>query len=146
MNPDSKLRLSRLLDLQHSEAQRQLTDAELAHRSHTQQAAQLQAFVREYELRLQASGGAGMPAAQLLDYRLFLARLSAAITEQEHVVAVSEEQRDVRRQAWLEQTQRRRALDDYTSRLRRAALLQQERRVQQQLDDRRENTVREDPG
>jgi flagellar FliJ protein len=85
----------------------------------------------EYEERLKVRGAGGMGIGQLQEYRAFLDHLTRAIEHQRKTLAEAQQQRDVDRQHWLDETRRAQSLGKVQERLRddeqRSAAAQEQR-------------------
>jgi len=117
-------------------ATRALQQQQRAHRDNATQLEQLQAFAREYEMRLQQLAATGMPARQLQDYRLFLANLSAAIALQAGATVQSEEAVGAHRDQWIATAKENQAMSEYLARERLLAQQQRSKVEQSDADER----------
>lgn len=70
----------------------------------------------EYERRFKESGGQGMPAGALREYRSFLNRLDQTIAEQRHEVAAKRLLWETSQSEWLEQRRKHKAFDTLSTR------------------------------
>lgn len=80
---------------------------------------QLQKLLRsriEYEKRFKTSGGQGMPAGALREYKSFLNRLDQTIAEQRHVIAAKKALWESNQREWLEQRRKHKAFDTLSQR------------------------------
>ncbi len=111
------------------EAQRQLQAQE-------DKLQELITYRAQYTEQFQVSGGAGLGAARLQDYRVFLSRLNQAI-EQQHV-RIAQCQQDCERQRsnWMATRTRSQALDKVVERYQREERRADDRREQNETDER----------
>lgn len=65
----------------------------------------------DYERRFKSSGGQGMPAGALREYKSFLNRLDHTIAEQRHLVAAKKVRWEHNQSEWLEQRRKHKAFD-----------------------------------
>lgn len=65
----------------------------------------------DYERRFKSSGGQGMPAGALREYKSFLNRLDQTIAEQRHMVAAKKAAWESNQREWLEQRRKHKAFD-----------------------------------
>ena len=72
--------------------------------------AQLKQYHQEYMMRFQEVSSQGMSASQLQEYRAFLAKLDAAIRQQQKVVAASVANHDSHKDNWKQKRTRTQAL------------------------------------
>ena len=91
------------------QAQAQMNQAE-------QRLAELKNYKEEYLRRFHTQGSRGMSAAQMEDYRRFLAKLDAAIAQQQRVVEQAARAVEVQRNHWFERRGKTRALDKVVER------------------------------
>ena len=97
---------------------------------------ELRAYRDQYTRDFEASGGAGLGAARMRDYRIFLNRLSEAIRQQEAVIAQCCAQHQQSRQRWLDSRGRSRALEKLVDQYRQEEHKSQDRKEQKEQDDR----------
>lgn len=117
-------------------AARSLHQQQQAHGGHNTQLEQLQRFAEEYEQRLRDMASAGMHAAQLQDYRQFLANLNEAIRLQLQTVADSAASLEERRQDWIQQSLQTSTLEDFIARRQLQAREHAQRVEQREADER----------
>lgn len=106
-----------------------------AHEAHQAQLDQLLQYRAEYEANLQEKSRAGMEAAQLRDYRLFLDKLNAAIEQQQAEVAKSAEGLKVTQDTWRSKAQRTQALDQLVDDRQREEVRARDKLEQKRADD-----------
>ncbi len=97
---------------------------------------QLRGYREQYAADFAASGGTGLDATRLRDYRVFLSRLGEAVRQQEAVVARYQSQHEQARQQWVESRSHSQAIDKVVSRYREQEQRQQEKREQREQDER----------
>jgi flagellar FliJ protein len=97
---------------------------------------ELCAYRDQYAKGFEASGGAGMDAVRVQEYRVFLARLNTAIQQQEAVIARCCESHRQTREQWIETHKHSQAIDKVVERYRDQERTQEERREQKELDER----------
>ena len=97
---------------------------------------ELVTYREEYTQRLETSGGTGLDAPQMRDYRLFLARLNEAIGHQQ--VSVERHRREYERMRglWSEARIRSKSLDKVVERYRKEENTTAEKREQAESDER----------
>lgn len=83
-----------------------------------QRLAMLLDYRAEYEERFKVRGAGGIGIGQLQEYRAFLDRLSRAIEHQRKTLAQAQQQMDLDRQCWLDETRRAQSLGKVQERLR----------------------------
>lgn len=103
--------------------------------------AQLRGFRREYEKKLCVVGGSGIGAYRLRDYNAFLARIDAAIAEQQRRLEGIETETDALRQDWLKRWGNAQALDRLVSRYRQEEQRQVLRREQRLHDEQAQRRI-----
>lgn len=69
-----------------------------------------------YEKRFKTSGGKGMPAGALREYRSFLNRLDQTISEQRHEIAAKRLLWEIGQREWLEQRRKHKAFATLSNR------------------------------
>ena len=111
------------------EYRRTLADAEAKY-------AELVTYREEYSQQLQKSGGSGIDAQQMRDYRVFLARLNDAIGHQQASVDQHRREYEHKRRLWSEARVRANALDKVVERYRKEENTTAERREQAESDER----------
>lgn len=97
--------------------------------------AELIAYREQYSRGFESAGGGGLGARRVHEYRVFLARLGAAITQQSEIVENSRRDCESKRQHWLGIRTRAQALDKVTERYRQVERKMEERREQLDLDE-----------
>jgi flagellar FliJ protein len=97
---------------------------------------ELIAYRDQYARDFEASGGAGLDAARMHDYRIFLGRLGEAIRQQENLIARYGAQHEQNRRQWVESRGRSQAVDKLVDRYRQQEGKQLERTEQKEQDDR----------
>ena len=70
----------------------------------------------EYEKRFKHSGGQGMPAGALREYRTFLNRLDQTIAEQRRAIVAKKDLWETNRREWLEHRRKHKAFDTLSQR------------------------------
>ena len=91
---------------------------------------------RQYTRAFEISGGNGLDATRLQDYRAFLARLGQAIAQQEALIAECCSQHEQTRQQWIDTRSHSQAIDKVVDRFRQDEQRQADRREQQEQDER----------
>lgn len=117
-------------------AARSLQQQQQTHSRNNDQLNQLQRFAEEYEQQLQDMAATGMAAAQLQDYRRFLANLNNAIRLQLETVAESTDRLQEQRQEWMQKSLQTSTLEDFIARRRILARDEVERHEQRDVDER----------
>lgn len=97
--------------------------------------AELCAYRDQYTRTFTEQGGNGIDAARLQDYRVFLARLSEAIGQQQALIEQCRSQHRQTREQWLQMRSRHQAIDKLIERFRREERRREERREQQENDE-----------
>ncbi len=97
---------------------------------------ELRAYRDQYARDFEFSGGTGLDAARIQDYRVFLNRLSEAICQQEALLEQCSSQHELTRQQWIETRTHSQAIDKVVHRYRREEHRQQDRREQKEQDER----------
>ena len=97
---------------------------------------QLEQFKQEYESRLDGYGDKSIPARQLQDYRLFLAKLTQAIEQQQQVVREAGQAADKAREHWVDQSVHKSAVDQLVDHRHQQARAAQDKKEQRDLDER----------
>lgn len=103
---------------------------------------ELRAYRDQYARDFEQSGGSGLGAARVRDYRIFLNRLGEAIRQQENLIEQCCSQHQQTRRQWLETRSHSQAIDKVVHRYRREEHRRQERREQQEQDERTLHTHR----
>ena len=105
---------------------------------HAQQARleELRAYRDQYARDFAASGGDGLGATRVQDYRIFLSRLGEAVCQQEEVIAQCCTQHEQTRRQWLESRGQSRSVDKLVDRYHREENKQLDRKEQKEQDDR----------
>jgi flagellar FliJ protein len=97
---------------------------------------ELRAYRDQYARDFEASGGDGLGAMRVQDYRIFLGRLSEAVHQQEAVIAQCCARHEQTRQQWMESRGQSHAFDKLVDRYRVQENKQLERKEQKEQDDR----------
>ena len=97
---------------------------------------ELRSYREQYARDFTASGGNGLQATRLRDYRVFLNRLGEAIAQQEALISRYESQHEETRQCWVDSRGHSQAIDKVVDRYRQQEHQQQERREQLEQDER----------
>jgi len=97
---------------------------------------ELKAYRDQYARDFELSGGTGLGAARVQDYRVFLNRLGEAIRQQEAVLEQCLSQHEQTRQQWIETRTHSQAIDKVVHRYRREEHRQQDCREQKEQDER----------
>jgi flagellar FliJ protein len=97
---------------------------------------ELLAYRDQYTRAFEASGGAGLDANRLQDYRVFLQRLGEAIRQQQALIAQCCAQHEQTRQQWIATRSHSQAIDKVVDRYVREEQNQQQRREQREQDER----------
>jgi len=111
------------------DAQSALTDAQ-------QRLAELEGYREEYIKRFHVTGSVGMSAAQMMDYRAFLAKLDQAITEQGMAVGQAASLVEQQRQEWFARRGKVKMLDTVVARYQADELRDANRKEQGDQDER----------
>ena len=97
---------------------------------------ELMTYREEYSKQLQQSGGSGIDAQQMRDYRIFLTRLNEAIVHQQASVDQHRREYEQKRRRWSEARVRSKALDKVVERYQKEEVSIVERREQAESDER----------
>lgn len=97
---------------------------------------ELVTYREEYNKQLQQSGGSGIDAQQMRDYRIFLSRLNEAIVHQQTRVDQHRREYEKKRRLWSEARVRSKALDKVVERYQKEEVSIVERREQAESDER----------
>ena len=97
---------------------------------------ELRAYRDQYARDFERSGGSGLDATRIQDYRVFLNRLGEAIRQQETLLEQFCSQHEQTRQQWVETRTHSQAIDKVVHRYRRDERRQLERKEQQEQDER----------
>ena len=97
---------------------------------------ELRGYRDQYAESFRASGGQGLDANRLRDYRVFLSRLNEAIRQQEAIIAQYLNRHEQTRQQWVDTRSHHQAIDKVIERYRREERREQDRREQQEQDER----------
>jgi len=97
---------------------------------------ELRAYRDQYAQSFESTGGAGLDAIRVQEYRAFLGRLNEAIQQQEAVVEQCAVRHDQARQQWMTTRSHSQAIDKVLERYRHAERKQQDRKEQQEHDER----------
>jgi len=112
-----------------------------SHREKRAQLEQLLQYKADYETSLAERGSEGMEAGRLRDYRAFLAKLNAAIEQQQRELAEVEGELQSKQAHWIASTKRTRALDQLVDERQREELRVRDKAEQKRADE--EATVRQ---
>ena len=96
---------------------------------------ELEGYRKSYTQNLSDAGGRGTDAIRLGDYRAFLDRLGAAITQQTDLVKQAQDDCETKRQMWFAARRRLQALSEVVKRYASEENLKAERREQAEADD-----------
>jgi flagellar FliJ protein len=97
---------------------------------------ELRAYRDQYARDFELSGGTGLEAARIQDYRVFLNRLGEAIRQQETLLEQCCSQHEQTRQQWIETRTHSQAIDKVVHRYSREEHRQQDLREQKEQDER----------
>ena len=135
----NKLPLATLIELAQNktdEATRRLGQLQTAHTSAAEKLEMLQRYRQEYLDQLQVQMGAGVPAAQLRNFRNFIATLDAAIEQQRAVTVQADTRLATGRGDWQNRQRRLHAFDPLAGRVRLQEMAVQNKREQRDNDER----------
>lgn len=107
---------------------------------------ELETYRDEYAEGLRYKTEAGLNAMQMQDYQAFLARLDAAIRQQQQIVAGLEGDTSHARQVWQDEKQRLSALDKLSDRHLRREQADSDRREQAECNEHALRHWRRTPG
>ena len=96
---------------------------------------ELRSYREQYTKDFEASGGGGLGAIRLRDYRVFLNRLNEAISQQEALLTQCNCQHEETRQQWMQTRTHSQAIDKVVQRFHDEEQRQQERREQKEQDE-----------
>ena len=97
---------------------------------------ELRAYRDQYANYFASSGGNGVSATRVQDYRIFLGRLGEAVRQQEALIAQCEVQHEQARQQWVDSRSHSQAIGKVIERYKTEENIVQERREQQEQDER----------
>lgn len=97
---------------------------------------ELERYQVDYANGLNARIAAGISAADMRDFRAFLARLSEAVRTQQRLLAQVRGEQGVAREAWRAAAQRAKALDHVVGKWQAQERIERERREQGDTDER----------
>ena len=97
---------------------------------------ELRSYRDQYSRDFATSGGTGLDAGRLRDFRTFLGRLGEAIRQQEALVDRYRKQHEKNREHWVASRSHSQAIDKVVDRYRDQEQRQQDRREQQESDER----------
>ena len=97
---------------------------------------ELRAYRDQYGRDFEASGGDGLGATRVQDYRIFLSRLGEAVRQQEAVIAQCCARHEQTRRQWMESRGKSRAVDKLVDRYCLEENKQLDRKEQKEQDDR----------
>jgi flagellar FliJ protein len=135
----NKLPLATLIELAQNktdEATRRLGQLQTAHTSAAEKLEMLQQYRQEYLDQLQVQMGAGVPSAQLRNYRNFIATLDAAIEQQRAVTAQADTRLATGRGDWQSSQRRLNSFDTLAGRVRQQEMVVLQKREQRDNDER----------
>ncbi len=137
MSPSKRFQpVQRIAVSREQKAARALGESRKALQEQERRLEELRTYHREYLERFQGASASGISAAQLHEYRAFLAKLEQAIREQERQLEQSRQQCSGRKAEWQETHQRTQALGKVMERFHSEERRLQESRDQKELDDR----------
>ncbi len=137
MSPSKRFQpVQKLARSREQEAARNLGDIQRQMQAHASRLSELRNYHQEYLARFHAAAENGMSAAQLMEYRAFLAKLERAIAEQEQVLERSQIACSNSRDQWKAKHIRTQALGKVVDRMRREERKLEESREQKQQDER----------
>ena len=117
-------------------AARSLGDCQREIDARTARLTELLAYQAEYAQRFESSGGQGLDMARLQDYRVFLARLNDAISQQRRLVEVARGEYEQTRSHWLGTRRQAQAIDKVVDRFKHDEVRAQGCREQAETDER----------
>lgn len=135
----NKLPLATLIELAQNktdEATRRLGQLQTAHTSATEKLEMLLQYRQEYLDQLQVQMGAGVPSAQLRNFRNFIATLDGAIEQQRAVTVQADTRLAHGRGDWQSSQRRLNSFDTLAGRVRQQETLLQHKREQRDSDER----------
>ena len=97
---------------------------------------QLKSFQEQYSNRLSVDAGKGITATHLVDYRMFLEKLTSAIREQEHLIGQIDEQLGMRKKTWESARRYKQGMSNLLDTSRQKEIRIQLKREQGESDDR----------
>jgi flagellar FliJ protein len=97
---------------------------------------ELRAYRDQYATAFENTGGAGLDAFRIHEYRVFLGRLNEAILQQEAVIAQCSIRHEQTREQWMATRNHSQAIDKVLERYRQQERKQEERKEQQELNER----------
>jgi flagellar FliJ protein len=135
----NKLPLATLIELAQNktdEATRRLGQLQTAHTSAAEKLEMLQQYRQEYLDQLQVQMSAGVPSAQLRNYRNFIATLDTAIEQQRAVTAQADARLATGRGDWQSSQRRLNSFDTLAGRVRQQEMVVLHKREQRDNDER----------
>ena len=97
---------------------------------------ELRQYLAEYLERFANATRNGLPSNQVLEYQVFIAKLETAISQQEEIVARSQESCDSSKQQWRGRYTKSKAVENAIDRMRLAEQKDLDRREQAESDER----------
>jgi len=97
---------------------------------------ELRGYRDQYSESFRTSGGQGLDANRLQDYRVFLARLNEAIRQQEDILAQCASDHEQTRQQWIQTRSHHQAIDKVIEHYRSVEQKTQDRQEQKEQDER----------
>jgi len=94
----------------------------------------------DYQLRFNGAETTSRSAYQLRDFRIFLDRLDKVIDQQQRLVTLSLQDLERKKQSWMEQNSKFKALGKAVSRFRDGELAAENLKEQRELDERSQRT------
>ncbi len=102
----------------------------------TQRLHELRAYHDEYLQRFAQATRGGLSRNQIMEYQVFIGKLETAITQQEEIVARSQQQFDSSKAQWRGRYTKSKAMENVIDRMRAAELKDLNRKEQAEADER----------
>lgn len=128
--------VAKVAESREQQAARALGQAQTLMNQAEQRLVELKNYKEEYLRRFHTQGSRGMNAAQMEDYRRFLAKLDIAIAQQQQAVEQAAVRVETQRQHWFERRGKTQALDKVVARYQADEQRREDRNEQLELDAR----------
>lgn len=113
-----------------------LGEAQQAAQQRKKRLDELTSYRNDYCARFNSTQSAARPALMMADFRVFLTRLDEAIVQQQRLLDASLRDVEAKKQRWLAERTKTKALDKVTTRLRKQERVHAERKEQKETDER----------
>lgn len=118
------------------QAVREYLEVQKLHRERETRLTELVNYKEEYQSKFLATDSESRSVFQFNDYRAFLQRLDFTIGEQKKLVLASENELQIKREAWLKMREKAQALEKAADRFLSEELALQNKKEQKETDER----------